>query len=80
MTVKVAHSPADADLLQRLEIHLRNQGRYNLTRLQVAVADGVVVLRGRVSSFHERQLAVTHCQRVAGVLKLVDEIEVDSAS
>ncbi|NUQ61577.1 MAG: BON domain-containing protein [Pirellulales bacterium] len=37
---------------------------------------GVVTLRGRVHSWHDKQLGLNSAQRVAGVLRLVDAIEV----
>jgi osmotically-inducible protein OsmY len=41
--------------------------------------DGTVTLRGQVRSFYEKQLCHHTCRRVAGVLRLVDEIEVAAA-
>ena len=45
--------------------------------LDVAVHSGAVTVRGKVSSFYEKQVAMTTCQNVAGVMVLVDEIDVD---
>ena len=39
---------------------------------------GVVTLRGRVHTFHQKQLCLNCCQRVAGVLQIDDQIEVAS--
>lgn len=35
-----------------------------------------ILLSGRVSSFYQRQVCINTCQRVAGVQKIVDQIEV----
>ena len=47
-----------------------------LRRILVEVQNGTVVLKGRVQSFYERQLCLSCCQRVAGVVRLIDQIEV----
>jgi osmotically-inducible protein OsmY len=40
-------------------------------------ADGeIVTLRGRVGSFYQKQLWLNGAQRVAGVRRVIDEIEV----
>jgi osmotically-inducible protein OsmY len=44
--------------------------------LQVDVQEGTVTLRGRVASFYEKQVAIHSCQRVAGVHKLIDAVDV----
>ena len=48
----------------------------SLRRIVVEVREGIVTLHGRVQSFYQRQLCLNCCQRVAGVVKLVDLIEV----
>ena len=37
---------------------------------------GIVTLRGRVGTFYQKQLWLNGAQRVAGVLRVIDEIEV----
>jgi osmotically-inducible protein OsmY len=63
-----------------LELRVRNflDGRNipGLRRLGVAVKAGQVTLHGRVRTFYEKQLALHCCQRVAGVIQVVDAIEV----
>ena len=66
----------DADLKRRVESFLFERNRKALRTVDVDVVQGSVILHGRVNSFYEKQLCLSCCQRVAGVLKLVDEIEV----
>ena len=66
----------DRDLQNRVTSFLCNTNRGALRRLQVEAKDGTVILSGHVSSFYERQLAINCCLHVAGVLKLVDEVQV----
>ena len=39
---------------------------------------GTVTVRGRVPTYYEKQLAINSCRRVAGVVKLVDDVVVGS--
>jgi osmotically-inducible protein OsmY len=38
--------------------------------------EGVLVLRGRVSSYHQKQLAQEAIRRVAGILEIVNAVQV----
>ena len=51
-----------------------------LQRIQVQSDNGTVTIRGNVSSFYQRQLCINCSRRVAGVVRLVDELTVLSAS
>ena len=42
----------------------------------VEADSGIVTLRGRVGTFYQKQLWLNGAQRVAGVLRVIDEIEV----
>ena len=42
----------------------------------VEVTQGAVTLTGQVRSYYEKQIAMTSCQAVAGVLSLIDRIAV----
>jgi len=44
--------------------------------IEVESVGGDVTLRGEVSSFYQRQLCINCCRRVAGVIRLIDEIQV----
>ena len=66
----------DQDLQKRVISFLAGRYLPSLRQLQVDVEEGTVTLRGRVASFYEKQVAIHSCQRVAGVHKLVDAVDV----
>ena len=45
--------------------------------LEIDVEQGAVTLSGVVQSFYEKQVAMTSCQHVAGVIALIDRILVE---
>ena len=64
-------------LEQRVILFLQQRHLVFGCRLWVEAADGVVTLSGRVPTFHQRQLVYAFTRRVAGVLQVVDLLEVD---
>ncbi len=66
----------DDDVLWRVESYLGSRHIPTFRNLVVHVHRGTVTLSGRVENYHQRQVALNSCRRVAGVLKLVDQIEV----
>ena len=68
----------DRDLEGRIRNFFTNSTHECLRRLSVEAANGSVILQGRVGCFYERQLALNFCQRVAGVIDIEDQIEVDA--
>lgn len=66
----------DRDLQQRVSAFLATRPHASLRTLAVEAQSGVVTLRGRVSSFYEKQLSFLLSSRVAGVTRLIDEIAV----
>jgi osmotically-inducible protein OsmY len=66
----------DHDLERRVINYLAQQHFPQLHAVEVRAQQGVVTIQGRVSSFYERQLCIHCCQRVAGVVRLNDQIEV----
>ena len=66
----------DQDVLSRVESYLDSRHFRGFRDLHVEVTSGIVTISGKVDNFHERQVAVNSCRRVAGVMELVDEIEV----
>ena len=44
--------------------------------LDIEADGGVIILRGQVSSFYQKQLCIHGAQRVAGVHRVVDELDV----
>jgi osmotically-inducible protein OsmY len=70
-------SSADRELERRISVFLAGRHVPSLRHLVVEACGGVVTLRGRVKSFYEKQLSQQCCQRVAGVVRLVDAVEVN---
>jgi osmotically-inducible protein OsmY len=70
-------NPNDAELEERIRIFLDQRNVPSLRRLNVSAENGTVHLRGKVRSFYEKQLCLSCCKRVAGVMRVVDDIKVD---
>lgn len=66
----------DDDLHRRISSFLFSRHFPAFRSLRIEVEHGNVTLRGEVQSYYEKQVALTSCQHVAGVLSLVDEISV----
>lgn len=66
----------DRILEQRIQILLLGMRRAGLRNLEVQVQNGCSIISGTVHSFYERQLALSCCQRVVGVLSVTDKVEV----
>jgi hypothetical protein len=65
------------DLSRRVGLFLANANVPGLRRTRVDVDGDTVILFGRVRTFYERQIAVECSRRVAGVIQIEDQIEVD---
>ncbi|MBS0207367.1 MAG: BON domain-containing protein [Planctomycetes bacterium] len=72
----VAAQNIDRDLEQRVSTYLATRHVPSLRQLIVEAHNGVVTLRGKVRSFYEKQLMQQCCQRVAGVVQMIDAVEV----
>ena len=68
--------PTPKDLETRIRIFLAGQGVAALRRITVSANGGTVTLCGRVGSFYEKQLCLNCCRHVAGVIQIIDEIQV----
>lgn len=68
----------DSDLRGRVSNFLQNKNFPAFRNLSVEVRRGTVTLSGSVCSYYEKQVALNTCQRVAGVLAMIDQIAVDS--
>ncbi|NUQ64331.1 MAG: BON domain-containing protein [Pirellulales bacterium] len=66
----------DRDLERRVANYLVGRQVPSLRQIEVEADRGTVTLRGSVYSFHQKQLCLNCCRRVAGVLELIDEVEV----
>ena len=69
-------SSDDSQLARRVRLFLASQPRASLRYLDVRASGSTVVLRGLVTTFYERQLALQASRQVAGVRQLIDEITV----
>lgn len=74
--IYVPTKQADSDLRQRVTQYLENRHMPGLRNLDIEARSGVVTIRGTVRSFYEKQLCQNICRRVAGVLDLVDDVDV----
>ncbi|MGI9518864.1 MAG: BON domain-containing protein [Pirellulaceae bacterium] len=70
----------DDDISHRVTSYLVHQGLEGVEGLEIEVRDGVVTLAGTVVDDQQRHLALSSCQRVAGVLQLIDELQIESVS
>lgn len=69
--------PARNSTLRELaESRLRTSPYPAVRRLACDCHDGVLTLRGQVPSYYHKQMACTLLGRLAGVEKIVDDIEV----
>ncbi len=67
---------ADRELQHRIRSFLQQKRIPHSSQLRVDVKNGVVTLRGTHRSFYHKQLCIHCCQRVAGVVELVDATHV----
>ena len=66
----------DRDLERRVANYLLGYKMPALRRIDVEANNGTVILRGRVSTFYQKQLCIHCARRVAGVVRLIDEVGV----
>lgn len=71
-----ASSRADARVAEKIEQALRATGYLSLRELEIFVAEGLVVLRGRVPSYYLRQVTNAAVRAVLGVREVRDELDV----
>ena len=68
----------DLQLKQRVIEALRASGYRAMRNIDVTVAKGMVILRGRVPSYYLKQIAQTAARSVRGVYELCNELDVAS--
>ena len=61
---------------ERVAWQIEATGRFRNHQLHVTAIEGVVTLRGRVSSFYQKQVAQAMALGVEGVMRLENEVEV----
>jgi osmotically-inducible protein OsmY len=67
---------SDADVKRDAEAELHGDPSIDATDIAVAVTDGVVVLTGFVCSYRQRNAAEAAVKRIAGVVAVVNDIDV----
>jgi BON domain len=66
----------DRGLTEAVSRALCASGYPRLRDLEIEHRDGIVILRGRVPTYHQKQLAQAAALRVEGVREIVNEVEV----
>jgi len=66
----------DRDVQKRVANFLKNKNYPTFRNISVTVRHGTVTLAGSVCSYYEKQVALNTCRRVAGVLALIDKLDV----
>jgi len=67
---------SDEILSRRVSTFLSSRHFPEFRRLSIEVDNGNVTLSGTLPTHYQKQVAITSCRRVAGVLEMVDRIEV----
>jgi osmotically-inducible protein OsmY len=67
---------ADADVKRDVEAELNSDPSVDATDIAVAVTEGVVTVTGFVRSYRKRNAAEAAAKRIAGVVAVVNDIEV----
>jgi len=73
-------APEDSLLNRRLVNFLYERHVPDADGLEVQSHLGTVVISGRLASRHDKWLCLECCRRVAGVVKLIDQVEVGPSS
>ena len=76
VTERIRLDYPDDDLQLRVESFLKSRHFPAFDSLSVEVHHGSVTLSGALCSYYEKQVALSSCQRVAGVLTLIDNVDV----
>jgi len=77
-TLDTAVETRDGNLESRVRVFLEQRNFLTLRRIAVSANNGTVKLHGRVRSFYEKQLCLNCCRHVAGVVQIIDEIDVEN--
>ena len=78
--IKVRFDYPDDEVCTRIKHFLFSRHFPSIRELEVDVDNGIVTLSGNVQSYYEKQVVMNSCQHVAGVLALIDRIEVALAA
>ena len=78
MTV-IALANTDVQLQRRIANFLYQRRVPGRERIQLNVYGGVVAVSGRIPTRYARWLCIECCQRVAGVLRVIDNVKIEPA-
>jgi hypothetical protein len=76
LSIELLSEDSDRDLERRVTAFLTDRSIPAFRRLYVQSRRGVVTLRGHVHTFYEKQLSGHVAGRVAGVVRIVDDVQV----
>ena len=79
MIADEALEAADGELRRRIVNFLHSRNVPGVQQVRIDAAAGTIFLQGRVPSTEARRLCVECCRRVAGVIRLIDGLEVPEA-
>ena len=68
----------DVDIEEAVRIRLQHSPYRAIRRVTCEYDEGVLILQGRVPTYHYKQLAQTAVAEIEGIVRIVNEIEVDS--
>jgi osmotically-inducible protein OsmY len=77
MEIVTDHQSSSRELLQRVDLAIKGNPHLSKHRVFCQEESGIVVLHGRVGSFFQKQMAQETLKRMAGVEKVINELEVD---
>ena len=66
------------DLARRVRLSVDRSRMHGLRLIDIEVIGDTVVLSGQVVTFHQKQLATAFARRVAGVVEVVNRLEVQN--
>lgn len=69
---------ASQELQQRVALNLQSRQLTSGGRVRIEAQHGTVTLSGQVQTFYQRQLIFAATRKVAGVTKVIDQLEVET--
>jgi osmotically-inducible protein OsmY len=69
----------DTTVVEEVRSRLQDQPYHALKQIACEYRDGTLILRGRLPSYYLKQVAQTAVARIAGVERVLNQIEVGTA-
>jgi osmotically-inducible protein OsmY len=69
---------SDRDLEHHMMMRLLDRSGAASRQIIIRADNGIVTIRGTVTSFYQKQLCIETCRGVPGIVNLIDELEVAS--